>query len=246
MSEQKARTVVVTGAARGIGRAVALRFARAGANVVAADVEGLDDTEAAATELSGACLGVLADVRERAQVESMLATAEERFGPVGVLVCNAAVGFPDPFLEITPERWQDVVSVNLGGAFVSCQAALPAMIERGEGSIVIMSSIAGRRASVTNGAHYTCSKYALIGLTRHLAIELGGTGVRVNSVAPGPIETRLLTDHTSDDERARIAARMPLGRIGSPDDVAEVVFFVASPSARQIHGAVLDVNGGMH
>ena len=238
--------MVVTGAARGVGRAVALRFAGAGANVVAADVEALDETEAGAAELRGACLGVLADVRDRAQVAGMVATAEERFGPLDVLICNAAIGFPDPFLEITRERWDDVLSVNLGGALSACQAALPSMTERGQGSVVIMSSIAGRRASVSNGAHYTCSKYALIGLTRHLAIELAGTGVRVNSVAPGPVDTPLLTEHTSEDERAAIVERMPLGRIGSPEDVAEVVFFVASPAARQMHGAVLDVNGGMH
>ena len=244
--DDEARTVVVSGAARGIGAAVALRFAAAGDHVVAADLEAPDQTEAAATDLSGTCLGVVADVRERAQVDAMVATADERFGPVDVLVCNAAVGFPDPFLEISRERWDEVLSVNLGGAFACCQAVMPAMLERGEGSIVVMSSIAGRRASVTNGAQYTCSKYALIGLVRHLAIELGGTGVRVNCVAPGPIETRLLTDHTTAGEREQIAQRMPLGRIGSPEDVAEAVFFVASPAARQMHGAVLDVNGGMH
>lgn len=246
MSETSAPTVVVTGAARGIGRAVALRFALAGASVVAGDIEMPSGTEAAAARLDGACVGVVADVTQRPQVEAMLATAGERFGPVDVLVCNAGTGFPDPFLEISEESWDRVLAVNLTGAFSCCQAALPAMIDRGEGSIVIVSSIAGRRASVTNGAHYTCSKYALIGLTRHLAIELAGTGVRVNCVAPGPIQTRLLTDHTSASEREAIAARMPLGRIGSPDDVAEVVLFVASQAAGQMHGAVLDVNGGMH
>ena len=246
MDEAAPRRVVVTGAAKGLGRAIALRCARAGADVVAGDVERPDDTEKAAEGLGGACLALAADVTRRHQVDAMMATAIERFGGIDALVCNAAIGWPEPIFDVSEQSWDRVLGVNLKGAFLCVQAALPTMIEQGSGSIVIVSSIAGRRASVTNGAHYTCSKYGLIGLARHLAIELAGSGVRVNAVAPGPVPTDLLTEHTTPDERAAIAARTPLRRLGEPEDVAEVVWFVAGPGARHMHGAVIDVNGGMH
>nr|MDQ3641965.1 SDR family oxidoreductase [Actinomycetota bacterium] len=139
-----------------------------------------------------------------------------------------------------------VLAVNCKGAFLCIQAVLPGMVDRGAGSIVVVSSIAGRRASVSNGAHYTCSKYGLVGLTRHLAVELAGTGVRINCVCPGPTETPLLRDNTTDEQRDALARRTPLGRLGEPEDVAEVIRFVAGPRARHMHGAVVDVNGGLY
>jgi NAD(P)-dependent dehydrogenase (short-subunit alcohol dehydrogenase family) len=236
------QTAVVTGAARGIGRAIALRLARAGAGVVAADLEAPRETAAAA---NGRCFAVAADVSDRAQVGAMVQAAVREFGGLDILVPNAAIGFPDPILTMTEENWDRVLAVNLKGAFLCVQAALPALLERRNGSMVLISSIAGRRSSLINGAHYTCSKYGLIGLTRHLAVELAGTGVRVNCVCPGPADTPLLTQYTTAEERSAMERRTPLHRIADPGDIAEVVAFVAGPGARHMHGAIVDVNGGL-
>jgi len=175
----------------------------------------------------------------------MIRTAVEQCGGVDVLVANAAIGFPDPFLTISEENWDRVLSVNLKGAFLCVQAALPHILRR-RGSVVLVSSIAGRRASLTNGAHYTCSKYGVIGLTRHLTVELAGMGVRVNCVCPGPVETPLLSRVMTPDQRGAIARKTPLGRIAEPEDVADVVVFLAGPGARHMHGAIVDVNGGLY
>lgn len=240
------QTVVVTGAAAGIGRAIALKFAEAGANIVAGDLLAPEATGSAVEGLGGRCLPVAADVSNRAHVQAMMAEAVRRFGSIDVLVSNAAVGFPDPIRTMPEENWDRVLGVNLKGAFLCVQAALPALLERRRGAVVLIASIAGRRSSLTNGAHYTCSKYGLIGLTRHLAVELAGTGIRVNCVCPGPTETAFLERVTTPEGRAEMARRTPLGRLAQPEDVAEVVLFVASPAARHIHGAIVDVNGGLY
>lgn len=239
-------TALVTGAARGIGRATALAFAAAGANIVAGDLTAPDDTASAAKALGAKCLAVAADVSNGAQVQAMTAAAIREFGGLDVLVTNAGIGFPDPILEITEQNWDRVLAVNLKGAFLCIQAALPALLERRAGSIVLLSSIAGRRFSLLSGAHYTCSKYGVIGLTRHLAGELAGTGVRVNCICPGPVETDLLTGVATPEQRAGLAERTPLRRVAAPEDIAEVVCFLAGPGARHMHGAIVDVNGGLY
>ena len=236
----------MTGAGRGVGRAVALAFAREGRPVVLGDLAAPEEAAAEVRERGGEALACAADVADAGRVTAMVAAGAEAFGPAEVLVANAAIGFPDAFLDIAPERWDLVLGVNLRGAVGCAQAVLPAMLEAGAGSLVFLSSIAGRRASLAQGAHYTCSKYGIIGLTRHLAQELAGTGVRVNCVAPGPVETPFIVDQSSPEELERLAAATPLRRLAQPEDVADVIRWIAGPEARHVHGAILDVNGGLH
>jgi 3-oxoacyl-[acyl-carrier protein] reductase len=210
------------------------------------DLRAPQATADAITTRGGRCVALAADVADRVQVSTMIAAAAERCGGFDVLIANAGIGFPDPILAISEENWDRVLAVNLKGAFLCVQGALGHMVKRRRGAIVLVSSIAGRRASLTNGAHYTCSKYGLIGLTRHLAGELGGTGIRINCVCPGPTETPFLQQVATSAQQDEMARRTPLGRLAQPGDVADVIVFLAGSGARHVHGAVVDVNGGMY
>jgi 2-hydroxycyclohexanecarboxyl-CoA dehydrogenase len=234
--------VIVTGSGSGIGRAVARRFLERGETVVGFDVA----EDQVSPSGSGRWIPVQVDVADPASVEKAVRRARDAEGACTTLVVSAAVGFPDAFEQIDEAAWDRILGVYLRGTFSCVQTVLPDMIEAGSGTVVVVSSIAGRRMSVTNGAHYTCSKYAQIGLVRHLAQELAGTGVRINCVCPGPTDTPALDRNSTPEEKQSIIARTPLRRLAEPTDVADAVLFLADERSRHIHGAVLDVNGGLY
>jgi NAD(P)-dependent dehydrogenase (short-subunit alcohol dehydrogenase family) len=240
------QTVVVTGANGRIGRAVARQYAEEGATIVALDTKASTELAGEVSGLGAQCLTLPVDLTRRDAVAEAMDAALKEVGRIDVLVSQAFLGTREPFLKITKESWNQVLALTLKSGFLVAQATLPAMLREKEGSMVFVSSIAGRRSSSVMGAHYTCARHGLIGLTRHLAREFAGTGIRVNCVCPGPPDAPSLLDYTTEEERSEIISRTPLRRLADPDDVAEVIRFVAGPKARHMHGAIVDVNGGLY
>jgi NAD(P)-dependent dehydrogenase (short-subunit alcohol dehydrogenase family) len=245
-SDQNPEVVIVTGSGSGIGQATAAAYLRRGATVAGFDVAAGQPAPPVDGDITGRWLPLQVDVSDGPAISAAAERVRSAYGRVDVLVNSAAIGFPDPIREITAERWDRVMAVNLKGAMLCIQAVLPTMLDAGRGNIVVLSSIAGRTKSVANGAHYTASKYALVGLVRHLAFELAGTGVRINCVCPGPTNTAFLDANSTPEERSAIVAATPLRRLGEAEDVANAVLFLAGEGSAHIHGAVLDVNGGMY
>jgi 2-hydroxycyclohexanecarboxyl-CoA dehydrogenase len=229
-------TAFVTGAGRGIGAAVARRLADGGADVVVADIDG-DAAAAVAGEIGGRAVQV--DVADAGVARE----AVESAGPVAVLVNNAGVDDLEFFTRLSPERWRRLIAVNLEGVLACTHAALPAMQEARYGRIVNVSSEAGRIGAKANAVYAAC-KGALIAFTKSLARENGRYGITVNCVAPGPIDTPLLREM---DEHAIeiVTAQTQLGRLGTPEEVAATVCFLASEQASYITGETLGVSGGM-
>jgi NAD(P)-dependent dehydrogenase (short-subunit alcohol dehydrogenase family) len=228
---------LVTGASRGIGHDLALALAHAGAQVVAGarSIPELEEEGIHPVEL---------DVRERRSVDAAVASAIERFGKLDVLVNNAGLGTNHDALDATEEEWDELMAVNLKGAFLACQAAGRHMVERGYGRIVNMSSQAAA-VGLRRHAAYSASKAGLEGLTRVLALEWAPHGVTVNAVAPTFIRTPGTAERLDDPAfLAEVLARIPAGRVGTTTDVAAAVIFLASPAASLITGAVLPVDGG--
>lgn len=248
----KGRTVVVTGGAGGIGREVCAGFAREGASVAVVDV---DEPAAAALaaelgrDVGADAVGYAVDVSDQAAVAVLMREVHERLGGPHVLVSLAggSLGTPKALEDIEPQHVDAVVDVNLKGTFYSCQAAAPYMTRAGGGAMITTSSIGGRQPSPVTGVPYAASKAAVVGLTKRLARELGGRGVRVNAVAPGLFLTgrlQAMYDDLPEVERREVLDAIPLGRFPEVRELVDPVLFLAGEEASYITGVVLDVNGG--
>jgi NAD(P)-dependent dehydrogenase (short-subunit alcohol dehydrogenase family) len=241
------KIVLVTGAQQGIGKAIALRCATAGADVA---VNWLDD-ETAANQIAGElraagrrALTVRADMGKLAEVEAMVAAVEEGLGPIDVLVNNAGVFPRVPFLELRENDWDFVLDVNLKGTCFCTQAVAKRMVAaRRPGAIINLTSGAAYRGS-PRGAHYCASKGGVVSLTRQMALELAPYRIRVNAIAPGLTDTAQPRYGSSEEEIAAAAQTIPLGRIAQPDDIARTAVFLASDEAGFTTGQILHVNGG--
>jgi 3-oxoacyl-[acyl-carrier protein] reductase len=236
-SELVGRVAVITGAARGIGQAVALAFARDGAYVVAADVLDLDDTVKQVEALGQRCVGVPTDTTDKAAVGRMVSTAVETFGGLDVLVTCAGV-YGGGALDIDDDEWDRVYQVNVKGTYLPIQAAFPALVERGGGKIVCLGSIAGKVGGVLAGPHYVASKGAVHAMVRWLAKYGAPHGIYANGVAPGAVDTEMIRGQGYKDDYCL------LGRLADPADIAEAVVYLASPASNYVTGKVLSVDGG--
>ncbi|HSY83180.1 MAG TPA: glucose 1-dehydrogenase [Gemmatimonadaceae bacterium] len=237
------RVAIITGAARGLGRAVAVRLIERGARV-AVNVRDAGRAEAVARDLGPQALGVPGDIAAPGIPDAIASQTLDRFGRIDILVNNAALATSTRFGDLSADEWRLALEVNVTAPFLLTKAVLPAMKAQQYGRIVNISSTAGKTVSTLGGAHYTTSKAALQGLTRAAAKELGTFGITVNAVCPGMIDTELTHEYASDELLQRLAASYPVPRLGTSREVADLVCFAASEAAGYITGASLDINGG--
>ncbi len=239
------RVALVTGAGRGIGLAIAEALVGRGASVALLDVDS-DALDNAVGALGAAALPITADVSNAEQVNVAVKTVVHHFGALDILVNNAGICPMTSFEEISEGEWERVLAINLKGAFLCCQAALPHLRQAGKrGRIISIASVAGQMGGVSVAPHYAASKAGLIALSKALAQRVAADGVTVNCVAPGTVVTDLTASWT-DEELARVETRIPLGRLAQPREIAEAACYLASDSAAFITGATLDINGGIY
>jgi 3-oxoacyl-[acyl-carrier protein] reductase len=244
--ELEGRVALVTGGSRGIGAAVARELGAAGAEVVVNYVSSGDAAEAVCEDIraaGGSARAVAGDISTPEGAAALVEEVESEVGPIAILVCNAGITRDNLIMKLTDDDWRAVVDTNLGGAFFTCRAVARPMLKRRAGAIVTMSSVVGVHGNAGQ-TNYAASKAGLIGLTKALAKELGGRGIRVNAIAPGYIATEL-TDALPEAAREAILAGTPLGRLGDPADVARAVRFLVSDAAAFVTGDVLAVDGGL-
>ena len=239
------KTVLITGASRGIGRATALLFASRGWHVAAGYHQNKDEAGSLIRQIreaGGTAEAFCADVSNPQAVRDMVVAAETSLGPIDCLVNNAGIAQQKLFTDISLDDWNRMVAVNLSGVFHCCQAVLPGMIRRHTGSIINLSSVWGITGASCE-VHYSAVKAGIIGLTKALAKEVGPSGIRVNCVAPGVIETEMNAGILPED-KAALACETPLMRLGTSEEVAECISFLADEKASFLTGQVLSPNGG--
>ncbi len=242
----KNKVAIITGSRRGIGKAIALTLARAGANVVVSDIN-LDDCNKVVEEIKaigGNALAVKADVSNPEDVSQMINLTTEKFGKIDILVNNAGIYMQKSLKEITEKDFDKILDINLKGVFLCSKAVVPEMIKQGKGKIVNITSIAGQ-VGFANSSAYCASKGAIINITRELSLELGQYKINVNAIGPGVIETAMTKDLLKDKAtKEAMLANIPLSRIGKPEDIANAALFLSSDNSDYITGITLFVDGG--
>ena len=236
------RAAIVTGSARGIGRAIADRLAGEGAHVLIADIDE-EAATAAAAELGEMAAAFPLDVTSDDSWQAAVLAATNHFGAVDILVNNAGIaGRSAPTWELSVEEWRQVIDIDLTGVFLGCRAALPGMMERGYGRIVNIASIAGKEGN-PNAAPYSAAKSGVIGLTKSIAKEVATKGVIINAITPAVIETEILKQ-VSQQHIDYMTSRIPMGRVGQPHEVAALAAFLCSDDVTFSTGAIFDLSGG--
>jgi 2-hydroxycyclohexanecarboxyl-CoA dehydrogenase len=244
------RVAVVTGGASGIGLGVVRHLAAAGHAVAVLDLDGAEAESAAADVAAsgGAAIGAEVDVADRASVDAAFGRVQAELGPVGILVASAGVESFDSLLDITPEKWDRLLAVNLTGVFSCVQAAVPDMVAAGWGRIVTISS-SSAQSGAPKMAHYAASKGGVISLTKSLAVELARSGITANTIPPSLVDTPMARGAEASGDFPGVdlvGSMVPVGRAGTPDDIAATCAFLCSDAAAYITGQVIGVNGGMY